>query len=125
MVTFPLDEPRQAKIGEMRFAASIDQNIPGLNISMQDPSLVGVGGSARQFDDEFRRTSIRHCLTLDCLIKALAFHKLHAEIARAVTFPNLMNWNDAGVVQTRCGLRFKAKPFNMRLRGPSPETHNF
>jgi hypothetical protein len=77
--------------------------------------------SARQLDDEFRCTSIRRRLTLDYFIKAPTFDECHAEVAGTVAFPDLMDRDDARVVQTRCGLRLKAKPFDVRFRGPPSE----
>jgi hypothetical protein len=82
----------------MRFTLCIYQDVPRLNVSMQDPSLMGIMNSARQFNDEFRRTSIRHCLALDYFIKSSAFHELHAEVAGTITFPDLVNRDDARVV---------------------------
>src|SRR4029077_18594841 len=92
---------------------------------MQDASLMGIGNSACQLDDEFRRVSGRHRFALGNFIESLAFHERHAEIAGTVAFPNLMNRNDARVVQTRCGLRLESKPFDMRFRGPPSETDDF
>ena len=109
----------------MRFAVSVYQDVPRLNISMQDPSLVRIMNSARQFENEFGRTSIRRWLTLDYFIKSPAFYELHAEVAGAVTFPDLMNRDDTRMVQTRCCLRLKAKPFDVRFGGPASEADNF
>src|SRR6476660_2300587 len=62
--TFSLDKPCQAKISKMRFALCIYQDVPRLDISMQDPPLVGIMNSARKFDNEFGCTPIRHWLAL-------------------------------------------------------------
>ena len=82
---------------------------------------MGIMNSARQFDNEFGCTPIRHWLALDYFIKSSPFHELHAEVAGTVALPDLMNRDDAGVVQTRCGLCLEAKPFDVRFRGPASE----
>jgi hypothetical protein len=109
----------------MWLAAYIYQNVPRLNISMQDPSLVRIGNSAREFDDEFDSRPIGHWLTVNYFVKSPAFDQLHAEVAGTVTFTDLMNRNDAGVVQTRCRLGLKPKPFDVRFGGPPSEADDF
>ena len=84
-----------------------------------------VMNSARELDDKFHRASSRHWVALDNFIQASAFDKLHAEIARTVAFPDLMNRDDARVIQARRGLRFKAKPFDVRFRCPPPKADDF
>ena len=81
--------------------------------------------SSRELDNEFRCASSRHRVTLDHFIKASAFNQLHAEITRAVAFSDLMNRDDARVIQTRRSLGFKAKPFDVRFRRPPTEAHDF
>src|SRR5205807_8333380 len=99
----------------------IYQDVPRLNVAMQDPPLVGILNGAPQLNDEFRSTPTRHWLTLDYFIKSSAFYELHAEVAGTVAFPDLMNWDDARVVQARCGFRLRSKPFDVRFRGPPSE----
>ena len=55
----------------MRLAVCIDQNVPRLDIAMQNPSLMGIMNSARQLDDELRRASIRHWLALDNFVESV------------------------------------------------------
>src|SRR6266487_6108327 len=43
-----LDQPRQTEIGEMRFAFCIEQNIAGLDVTMQDTVLMGMMKRASQ-----------------------------------------------------------------------------
>jgi len=64
----------------MRFAICIYQNVPRLDIPMQNASLMGIGNSARQLDNEFGSTPIGHWFTLDYFVKSLAFDELHAEV---------------------------------------------
>src|SRR5207248_2320546 len=46
-----LDQSRKTKIGEVRFALSIKQNVSRFDVSMQDVVLVSVMNSARHFGD--------------------------------------------------------------------------
>ena len=62
---------------------------------MENPPLMGIMNSARQLDDELRRASIRYWLALDNFVEWSAFHELHAEVAGTVTFPDLVNRDDA------------------------------
>ena len=121
---FSLNEPCKTEISQMRLAVCIYQNVPWLNISVQDPSLMGIGNSARQLDDEFGSTPIRHWLTLDYFIESSAFDELHTKIAGTIAFPDLMNRNDVRVVQARCRFRLETKPFDVRFGGPASEPDN-
>ena len=51
--TFSLDESCQAEIREVRFTIGIYQDVPRLNISMQNSSLMCVMNSSRELDNEF------------------------------------------------------------------------
>ena len=42
---------RQAEVGQVRFAVSIEQNVPWLDVAMQNPVLVRVMNSARYLGD--------------------------------------------------------------------------
>ena len=46
-----LDEPRQSKVGQVRFALSINQDIPGPDVTMKDAVLVRVMNRASYLDD--------------------------------------------------------------------------
>ena len=81
--------------------------------------------SARKLDDQFHRTPIWHGLLFDDFIKSSTFHQLHAEVAGTVAFPDLMDRDDTWVVQTRCGLRLKPKPFDVRFGGPPSGADDF
>src|ERR1051326_87742 len=98
----------------MRHTICVYQDVTGLNISMQDAALMCIGNSSRQLDDQFRGAPIRYGLSLGDFIKSSAFYQLHAEVAGTVAFPDLMNRDDTWVIQSRCRLRLKTKPFDVR-----------
>src|SRR6266480_3003986 len=117
----------------MRFALYVEQNVSRLNVSMQDAVFVRVMQCARHFRDEFRRLSNRHRRAFatgrirrggpDYFIKLTAFDKLHAEITRAITLADFMDWNDTGVLQIGGSLCFKAKTLQVRFARPMTQAN--
>jgi hypothetical protein len=57
-----------------------------------------VEARACQLRDEFRCVTDRHRFALRDGIELAAFDKFHAEVARAVTFADFVNWNDTGML---------------------------
>ena len=52
-----LDQSRQTKVGQMRFAFLIEQNVSRLDVAMKDAVLVRVMNGARYFRDQFDRAA--------------------------------------------------------------------
>src|SRR5439155_16058208 len=96
---FSFDQSRQAKVGQLRFAFCIEQNIPRFNISMQNPVFVRVMHSARDLCDQFRRLPDRYRRALDYLVKLTAFYELHAAVTSAFALAALVAWNYARIVE--------------------------
>src|SRR6266436_140759 len=112
----------------MRFTICIEQNIPRLNVSMQDAVLMGVMNRSRQPRDEFCCTSERHRLIPDNFIEFATLHQGHTEVARAVAFSDLMNWHDVRMVEASGSFCFDAKALEMLFCGPGScrtETNDF
>src|SRR5206468_3367959 len=119
------DESRQAKVGKMRFALLIQQNVSRLDVSMQNAVLMGVMHDARHLSYQFCRLPDRHRLAPDYFIELAAFDELHAEIARAIALADLVDWNDTGMLQPRCRFGFQAEPLQVRFGGPLAKTNDF
>src|SRR5438046_1701634 len=119
------DQSRKTKIGQVRFALCIQQNVARLDISMQDAVLVRVMNNARHLDNEFHRLTDRHRRAPDYFVKLAAFDKLHAEVALAITFANFMDWNDTGMLQASCRFGFEAKALQVRFARPLTKTDDF
>jgi hypothetical protein len=48
---FTLDQPRKAKVGQVRFAFAIEQDVSRFDVTMKNPVLVCVMNRARDFRD--------------------------------------------------------------------------
>src|SRR5262245_8357959 len=103
----------------MRLALRIEQDITGLQVTMQHPGLVGVMdragergqqlrcGTSREQRGERRGGLAVQQHPLSSLLSSLsnfpgqrpALEELHAEELLAVLLANLVNWNDVRVVQ--------------------------
>src|SRR5260370_126456 len=57
---FLFDQARQAKVGQMRFAFFIQQDIPGVNVAMQNAALMCELDCVRDLDEQFGRAPRRH-----------------------------------------------------------------
>src|SRR6266480_604459 len=108
----------------MRFALYVEQNVSGLNVSMQDAVFVRVMHCARHFRDEFRRLSDRHRRAPDYFVKLTAFDELHAEITRAVALAHFVNGNDRRMIEAGGGFCFHSEALEVRFRGPLPESNH-
>jgi Major Facilitator Superfamily len=67
-------ELRQAEVGELRVAASGDQNVVGLDVSVQDAGLMGRGECISYSEEQFR--DLAPCARLSCdpvLLTTMAF----------------------------------------------------
>src|SRR5262245_46905146 len=102
----------------MRFAFLIEQDVPRLNVAMENSMFMRVMHWARDLRDEFRGATNRHRFAPGHFVELTAFDELHAEIARAIALTDLVNRNDTGMLQTRRGFGFEPKAFQMSFAGP-------
>src|SRR5262245_27834432 len=109
----------------MRFTFYVEQNVPRLDVPMQNSVFMRVMHSERDFRDEFRRLPDRHRGALNDFVKLPAFNEFHAEIAGAVAFAYFVNGNDARMIETRGGFRFPTKTSHVRFTGPLTEVNDF
>src|SRR5215467_2502819 len=109
----------------MRFTVFIEQNVPWFDVTVQNAVLMRVVHSARHFHNEFHRAPDRHRLALDCFVKLAAFDKLHAEVALPITLADLVNGNNAWMLQAGRGFRFPAKTLQVRFGGPGAKADHF
>src|SRR5438876_12392506 len=109
----------------MRFAVFIKQNVPWLDVSMQNAVFMRVVHSARYFRDQFRRLPDRHRLASDHFVKLAAFDEFHAEVALAFALADLVDGDNTGMFQTGGSFRFATKTFQMHFGGPRAQTDYF
>src|SRR5215469_16418132 len=79
--TFCFDKSSQTKIGQMRFAFPIEQNVPRFDITMENAVLVSVMHSTRDSRDEFGCSVDWHRLSPNDCIELPPLDKFHAEVA--------------------------------------------
>ena len=65
----------------MRFAFCIEQNVPRLDVTMENSMFMRVMNNACDLRDEFHRAPNRHRLAPDHFIQLPAFDEFHAEVA--------------------------------------------
>src|ERR1043166_7211371 len=109
----------------MRFAVCIEQTVSRLNVSVQNAVLMRVMHSARQLRDHFCSTARRRWFMPGNCIELTATDQSHAEVTRTVALADFVNWNNARMVQPRCGFRFQAKTLEMRFACPLPKANHF
>jgi len=109
----------------VRFTVFIEQNVPRLDVTMQNAVLMRVMHSARYFRNEFHRAPDRHRLALHHFVKLAAFDQLHAEVALAIALADFVDGNNAWMFQAGCSFCFPAKTLQMRFGGPRAEADYF
>ena len=82
----------------MRFAFCIEQDVSRLDVTMENSVFMRVVNSACDLRDQFHRLPDRHRLALGDFVELSAFDELHAEIARAITLADFVDWNDTGML---------------------------
>jgi hypothetical protein len=102
----------------VRFASGIEQNIPWLDVSMNDAVLVSIMNRPRQLRDYFGSLARRHLFAFSDLIESTSFDQSHAKITAALSLPDFVDWDHEGVVQFGSSFCLKTKPFEMPF-GPS------
>src|SRR5206468_4491233 len=109
----------------MRFTFCIEQNVPRLDIAMENSMFMGVMNNACNLRDEFHRAPNRHRLAPDHFVELSAFDEFHAEVARAITLADFVDRNNTGMLQTRCCFGFKTKALQMRFARPLTKANDF
>src|SRR5262249_7869364 len=114
----------QTKVCEMRLAFRIHQDVPRLNVPMQDSMLMCIVHCAPKFSDEVRRLPWV-LLAPDSHVKWFALDQFHAEIAGTVALADFVDGNDAGMIETRCRFGFQMETFQVRVGCPLAKAKDF
>ena len=109
----------------MRFAVFIKQNVPWLDVSMQNAVFMRVMHSARYLRDQFHRLPDRYRLAPDHFVKLAAFDELHAEVTSAFALADLVDGNDAWMFEAGSSFRLAAKALQVRFGGPRAQSNHF
>src|SRR5215469_2199138 len=91
---------------------------------MENSLLVCIVHCARKFRDEVGR-SPRVLFAADSHVKGFALDQFHTEIAGTVPLTDLVDGNDAGMIETRRRFSFQMEAFQMRFGRPLAEPEDF
>src|SRR5436190_19568607 len=85
---------------------------------MQNAVFMRVMHRARHFGDKLHRAPDRHRFASDCFVELAAFDKFHAEIALGVALADLVDGNNAWMLEAGSGFCFPPKALEMCFGGP-------
>src|SRR5207247_7992999 len=102
----------------MRFTALIQQNVPGLNVTMQDAMLMCVLHGARNFCNQLYRSPDWHGLACDHFIELATFDELHAEVTLGIALADFVDGDNPRMLEMRGSFGFPAKALQVRFSGP-------
>ena len=92
---------------------------------MQNAVFMRVMNGAGHLCDEFHRLPDRHRRALDYFVKLAAFDKLHAEVALAIALADLVDGDDARMIEAGGSFGFQSKALEVRFGGPLAEANDF
>src|SRR5260370_36496762 len=92
---------------------------------MEDAVLMRIVNCAGQLGDQYRCVTDRYRFTLCDGIELAALHQSHAEVTGAVALSNLVNRDDARMVQAGGGFCFETKALHVCFCRPVSETNHF
>ena len=98
-IALGFNQPRETKVGKVRFACDIQQNVSRFDIPMQNPVLVRIVHGARQLGDKLRCATNRHRFAPNDFVQLAAFDQTHAEITTTLALANFVDRNDGWMVQ--------------------------
>src|SRR6266849_2133070 len=109
----------------MWFAVFVQQNIPWLDVTVQNAVFMRVMNCACQFGNQFHRVPDRHRLAPDGFVKLTAFDELHAEVARPIALAYFVDGNDSRMIEARGSFGFSAKTLQVRFARPLTKANDF
>ena len=68
---------------------------------------------------------IGHRRVFNHFVKLTAFDKLHAEVALPIALANLVNGDDACMIEAGSSFCFQTKALEVRFSGPLPKANDF
>ena len=102
---------RQAEIPDPRRPVIADENVPGLDVAVQDAFRVRVGEAVAHLADDPRRPFRRQPPLADDNLETPPGHKFHHEVRLAALVAEIIHRHDVRMVQPRHRLRFACEPF--------------
>ena len=101
-----LAELRQAEVRQLRVAGLRDQDVLGLDVTMQNAGLVRRGKTICEADDELDDVLPRPWTRLDPVSERAAVNELADKVLAPVPLAGVMDREDVGMIERGCELRF-------------------
>ena len=101
-----LAELRQAEVRQLRVAGLRDQDVLGLDVTMQDAGLVRRGKTICEADDELDDVLPRPWTRLDPVSERAAVNELADKVLAPVQLAGVIDREDVGMIERGCELRF-------------------
>jgi len=109
----------------MWFALCVEQDVSGFDVSMEDATLMRIMNCPGQLGDQFRYVTDRHRFALRDGIELAAIHESHAEVTGAIPLADLIDGDNARMIEAGGGFRFQTKALKMRFGRPLTKTDHF
>src|SRR5262249_19049858 len=94
----------KTKIQNLRGAPLSDEDVPRLDVSVDDPLCVRSIQSVSDPDGNTEQMLKFHGLTRDSVRQGFTFQIFHSDEGLAVFFADIMNGANVGMIQCRCSL---------------------
>jgi hypothetical protein len=107
------------------FAIRVQQNISGLDVSVQNAVFVCVVHRAGDFHHELCCLPRRYRTATDYFVEAISFNEPHAEVIRAIALANLVDGNNPRMIELRRCFRFPPKAFQVCVSGELTNANDF
>src|SRR6266511_6140528 len=109
----------------MWVAFCVYQDVSRLYVAMENAALVRIVQRSRQSCDKLGCPARCHLLPPGDFIEWPAFEQFHAEIAGAVTLSDLIDGNDAGMIETGCRFGFEVETLQVSFGRPRTKADDF
>ena len=101
-----LAQLRQAEVRQLRVAALRDQDVLGLDVTMQNAGVVRRGQTIGDADDQLDDVLPRPWARLDPVPERAAVNELGDQVLAPVELAGVMDREDVGMIERGCELRF-------------------
>ena len=101
-----LAQLRQAEVRQLRVAGLRDQDVLGLDVTMQNAGLVRRGKTICEADDELDDVLPRPWTRLDPVSERAAVNELADKVLAPVQLAGVIDREDVGMIERGCELRF-------------------
>ena len=116
-VAVGFDPAGETKVGDVRRALFVDQDVGRLEVSVENPALMRMVDRLGRGDDQAGRGARVACEVVEPPVQALTRHELHTEVGQTAALADFVDRYDVRMVQPRDRLGLVAEPPLLRLRG--------